>query len=414
MINSIGLDIRSKYLPPSFLNKSVDSNVPVQTEEKKTSDVDSSKKETKPKTIVNGERKTPHKRKKHKNELLDSKPIYISSYANELGAALAPLPGIGNKLFLMSWVPTLMYLGADVNSKYEEARDNKAYNPCKTNAIEFVIFEEVASSLLSTAVVILGQKAASRLSRVMSNDKMDVRAKEDVIKELRRELNQQKIMGYKDKISNVLSDKKMTDIDKIRQTDEIKKIKNDLTESIFADIKAESQNYNRHKKNIGPLRRIFEYFTSSQRDCKNVSRINDDNFDKLVKPYLSKQISSLVDSRIELQRILNPDGSFNKSLEGVDEDLLKLSKKLLKRADGNRNITDKFGYVLQEHSMKKLNTAAHKLSLVKIAGGIAALALCAIPIDKFISVIFTPKGVQFDMEKIKKTFPAFDLNIKLQ
>lgn len=354
-------------------------------------------------------KRDPHKRGQHKDELLNSTPIYLSSYANELGTALLPLPGIGPKLFLMSWVPVLMYLGADIHSKYQEIRENnKSNTQSKTNVMELVVFEEVTYSVLSSAAAILGQKLTSRAYGLISKDKMDIRAKEDVLNELKRDLNQRKMRSYRDEIDDLLSRNNDKNISEIKNNEKVKKIKSDLTESIFDEIKLESEYLINHKKNSNIAKRIWNKITDSNMDCEYVSRIKNDKFEKRVKPYLAEQINKLVDTRIEIQCALNHDGTLNSNADKLDKNLVKKLAKIINRTTENRDIIDKSAFIIQELSTNKLNNSAYKLSLIKIAGGLASLFACTMPINNFISTVFTPKGVEFDLNKVKENMSDFN------
>jgi len=359
---------------------------------------------------LNPTKENHHSRKKHKDELLNSTPIYLSSYANELGTALLPLPGIGQKLFVMSWVPVLMYLGADIHSKYQEIRenkDNKTNSQSKANAIELVVFEEITYSVLSSAAAIMGQKIVSRAYGMASKDKMDIRAKEDIITELKRDLNQRKMRAYRKTIDDLLLNNKDKTIDEIKNHEKIKNLKNDLTESIFDEIKLESEHLINHKKNSNILKRIWNKITDSNMDCEYVSRIQDKNIEKRVKPYLSVQVDELIDKRIEIQSALTPEGLLSANAKNLDKNLVKKLTTMVNKIKKNRDIIDKSAFIIQEYSMNKLNKSAYKLSLIKIAGGLAALFASTIPIDKFMTAVFTPKGVEFDIDKVSKNMSNF-------
>lgn len=334
---------------------------------------------------------TKEKSENSKQDPLLKYPLRLCAYSNEIGAAVSPIPGIGNTIFMLSWIPALMYFGADIYDKYAKGKDNDYSNPSRQNAIKQTIFQALASVLLPTAAVISGQKIASYLSRYINKDKMDIRAKEDILNELKRDLNQDKFRNHRDEINKLLKENSNISSAEIKNMPQVLLWKKQTTESIYHDICVESETLNRHRENSGKLRRFVEFFMEHKRDCEDISKISPDKFEKTVKPYLAEKVSELYDARIDMQKALNSDGTLNEYAKNLDSTTLNKIKFLLKKNAANRNITDKCSFVVKECSVAKLNKAAIKLSGIKILGGFVMLALLAKPIDHFVENLIIEK-----------------------
>ena len=331
-----------------------------------------------------------------KNDPLNSYPLRICAYTNEVGAALSPIPVIGAKLFMLSWVPALLYFGADIYDKYAKGNENDYSSPSRKSAVKQATFQALASVLLPTAAVIAGQKVATKISGFISKDKMDISAKEDILTELKRDLNQEKLRKHRKDIAKVFKENPTLTVDEVTQLPKIKEIKRKLADEAYKEIKIESASARRHRKDASPIKKFFSFFAHSKQSCEHLSIIDADKFDSIVKPYLDKQVSDVVNTRVLLQRALDPGGVLNEHSKELDKGVLKKLGGLLKKNIANRDILDKNSYVVKECVISKLDKVAMKLSIGKIAGGFAALALLAKPIDHFvhnvvISKVFEPK-----------------------
>lgn len=321
---------------------------------------------------------------KTKNDPLVKYPLRLCAYSNEIGAAVSPIPGIGHTIFMLSWIPALMYFGADIYDKYAKGNQNDYSNPSRKNAIKQATFQALASVILPTAAVVAGQRIASSITRFTDKNKMDIRAKEDILNELKRDLNQDKFRAHRDEISKLLKDNQNISSADIKKAPQVALWKKQTTDSIYRDICVESENLNRHRRSSNLLRRFVEFFMGPNRDCEYISKIPQNKFEKTVKPYLAKKVSDLYDSRIDMQKALNPDGTINEYGKNLDSKTLNKVKKLLKKNAANRNIVDKCSFVVKECAVDSINKVAMKLSGIKILGGFVLLGLLAQPIDHFV------------------------------
>lgn len=338
--------------------------------------------------------------KKEKKDPLQEYPMRLAAYTNEVGAALSPLPVIGTKLFALSWVPALLYFGADIYDKYAKGRENDYSAPSRRNAVQQATFQALASVVLPTAAVFLGQDVASRIYARTSKDKLDVRVKEEIIEELKRDINQNKLRKFRKEFDEILAKNQNASIDEILQLDSVKEIKKNFARDMFNDIKSESDFIKHQKKTSNIFTKIRNIFRHSDKDCKNISKVPSDIFESKIMPYLEKQVERAVDTRIRLQRALNADGTVNKYAVEVDPKLLKKAQKILKDNIRNRNISDKNNFVIKETITRMMNKHSFRLSSIKIAGGFIALGLLAKPIDKFVEHVVISKFVAPKLDKL--------------
>lgn len=92
---------------------------------------------------------------------LNSNSAVLMSYSNEVGTAISEIaPKLGTAL----WIPTFMYLGADIYDKYKNDKDN--YNPSAKRALNRAIFQGITCLAALPAVIYAGQCTVSPLGRL--------------------------------------------------------------------------------------------------------------------------------------------------------------------------------------------------------------------------------------------------------
>lgn len=116
------------------------------------------------------------KQKEEYNDPLLNWPIRGAAFTNEVGEAMRPV--IGNYANL-SWVPALLYFGADIYDKYKN--DQTEYSPDSRRALKQAIFQGMASICLPIVAVKAGQNLLS-LTGLMSKDKLTINTKEHITK----------------------------------------------------------------------------------------------------------------------------------------------------------------------------------------------------------------------------------------
>ena len=117
-------------------------------------------------------------------------PLRGAAFTNEVGEALRPI--IGNAAN-MTWVPALMYIGADVYDKYKN--DQTEYSPDSKRCLKQAIFQGLASVFLPVVAVKLGQNAFSQFGK-FTEDKISLNAKEHVSKVAEQFIANGKMRAY--------------------------------------------------------------------------------------------------------------------------------------------------------------------------------------------------------------------------
>jgi len=105
------------------------------------------------------QRASEKEKKKETTDILNKPPMRYLAYSNEIGAAISP---INKSLGTALWAPALLYLGADIYDKYKN--EDNTYNPSAKRSLRQAIFQGLASVILPTAVIKLGQKIGVRIS----------------------------------------------------------------------------------------------------------------------------------------------------------------------------------------------------------------------------------------------------------
>ena len=101
-------------------------------------------------------------------------PLRGAAFSNEVGEALRPLIG---GYATLTWVPALMYIGADIYDKYKN--DQTEYSPNSKRLLKQAIFQGTASILLPIAAVKLGQNMFSVFGK-LGKDGISINQKEKV------------------------------------------------------------------------------------------------------------------------------------------------------------------------------------------------------------------------------------------
>ncbi len=101
-------------------------------------------------------------------------PLRGAAFSNEVGEGLRPL--IGNYATL-TWVPALLYIGADIYDKYKN--DQTEYSPCSKRGLKQAVFQGMASIILPLAAVKGGQGVFS-LFGLLSKDKISINMQEKI------------------------------------------------------------------------------------------------------------------------------------------------------------------------------------------------------------------------------------------
>ena len=265
-------------------------------------------------------------------------PLRGCAFTNEVGEALRPLIGSCANL---TWVPALMYIGADVYDKYKN--DQTEYSPDSRRALKQAIFQGLASIALPVVAVKLGQNIFSQFGK-FSEDKISLNAKEHISATAEQFIANGKMRAFDGK-------------------DE------ECVKEFLAQV-SDSADYHSNKDSLKNYIRIFKT------DKK-------DNFDK----YAEKTIRDLIKLRKDL---LNPTEEVKAG--GLYSKYVGALKDGQTESVAVKSILTKF----QKGKMLKGN-------FIKTIGGFIALGLGIKPIDHFVENVLIGKYVGPQIDKIKRS-----------
>ena len=264
-------------------------------------------------------------------------PLRGAAFTNEVGEALRPI--IGNYATL-SWVPALMYIGADVYDKYKN--DKNEYSPDSRRCLKQAVFQGMASIFLPLIAVKLGQNIISQFGK-FGQDKISLNSKEHVSKLAEQFIANGKMHAFDGR------DKECT-----RE---------------FLNIATDSLDYKNKKKSVKKLRKIFKADKNER---------------------LSKYSETTIKDLIKLRKdILNPTTEVKSS---------KWYSHYIKALKNGQTENVAVKSVLSDFQKNKML----KGNFLKTLGGFIALGLAIKPIDYFVEEVLIGKYVGPGIDSIKR------------
>ncbi len=291
--------------------------------------------------------------KKHNNDPLMKYPLRFMAYANEVGAALSP---ISASLATALWVPALMYFGADIYDKYKN--NENGYDPSTKRGLNQAIFQALASVLLPTSAVRIGQSIASNMKNL---------DKTGLSPQTQKEINEFIINSIKE---NRLSDNTSETLKKTLKTNFQNKLNNLVPEM-------------KNEKITQKLSRLL-FDTSEPIHALKADKTK-------VFDFLDNKISEIYKIRENLLE--------NKKIPEVSEKAYKyFSNKLVALKE---MYPDNYQAKAAKSTISKiLKQQNFKINLPATVGGFIALALAAIPIDIFVEKFVIKKIVSPSLDYI--------------
>lgn len=270
-------------------------------------------------------------------------PLRGAAFTNEIGEALRPI--IGNYANL-TWVPALLYIGADVYDKYKN--DQTEYSPDSRRCLKQAVFQGLASVLLPIFAVKGGQNLFS-LFGMMTKDKITLNGQQQIIELAQQFVANGKMRAYKGRDAECIKE---------------------FIEIVHNNI--DYRNYEEAATN--PFKSAF---------YKKYKINTKENIDK----FATKTITKLIRTR---KFLLDPSEKFKIST-------LYSSYKAAMESGETKNVAVKS--VLNNY----LNNRTLKGRLIKTIGGFIALGLAINPIDRFVEHILIGKVIGPGLDKTKKT-----------
>lgn len=267
-------------------------------------------------------------------------PVRGAAFTNEVGEALRPL--IGNYATL-SWVPALLYIGADIYDKYKN--DQTEYSPDSRRGLKQAVFQGMASIALPLVAVKGGQNILSLIG-LSFKDKITINAQEHIHKIAQTFIANGKMHAYHGRDKECIKE--------------------------FVDIVNNNLDFKKHNDvDTNPLRKL-------------TLRINKKNN---IDNYAEKTIKKLIEMRHDL---------LNKSDDIKDGRWFKQYNAALKKGQ-TQNVAVKS--VLN----KFIECKALKGRFIKTVGGFIALGAAIKPIDHFVENVLIGKIVGPGLDKTKRS-----------
>ena len=290
-------------------------------------------------------------------------PIRGLAYTNELGAALSE---IAPKTGTLLWIPALLYFGADIYDKYKN--EKISYNPNAQRGTEQAIFQLLASVILPTASVLIGQKTASVLG-ASGKTGLTLDTQEEIIKFMQGFIGRRKIDEY---------------------TKNIDEFKYKFHES----LKIKREKLIRENKIKNPIKLIGEYIFEKNHP-ESIAMSQEDKVTKFADKHIDEMFSIYSD----LVEGKKPKEFSNKMWNKFN----KLKDKFAKDPDYKTTyIKDAAEDIIRRYQKSKIQNT----KILKTIGGFVALGLAIKPIDKFVENVIIRKVVEPNLSNV---FPQKNL-----
>lgn len=297
--------------------------------------------------------------KKYKDPL-NSWGIRVLTYSSEIGATVNE---IAPKMTFALWVPSFMYLGADIYDKYKN--DKNEYSPSSKRAVKESIRQALTFFILPTAATIVGQKMTSPVGKLIS-DKLSINAKDGIYRHTKNVIEQATGDNFSTKES----------------------FKNFLRQSLENKV----NELNATKKSDNIFKKTYRYFTG-------YFALTDSESKKLFA-YAEKNADRVFDLREKLLNNINDKKIPAKVIKKYKEELAKMQNLY------GEDFADK---ALKNALKDYQNHLIVKNKIIKTIGGVASCLLLTQPISYLVNTILMPKYITPGMEIISTKFKDSNL-----
>lgn len=369
-------------------------------------------------------------------------PLRAFGYSNEVGAAVSAMPVWGKTAEAALWIPALMYLGADIYDKYKKGKEGDYTKASATAAVKQAVFQALASVILPTAAVKMGQNIAG-YSAKFDGSNLTASAKEEMYDRLLDEFDNYNFAkgDYTKEDGTIVKGfdrvKKRIINEKLKPA--LSSTRNDLkTESIFSKVVRFFAHSNRPVSSatsneqdvITFVEKEAQKIFDTQNLLENASKedIEKLNNTKLLKMYNNAAINveqsakTLIKEKPEfiIKKLLNSsDPKHSEIVENIIKEFDTVDKRrllvrqhttsdnLLKEIMQNetyKTTIEQFAKrieISRKVLRKQIKGQSMKLGLLKTAGGFIALGCLAVPIDHFVHNYIIKKFVEPGLENVK-------------
>ena len=373
-------------------------------------------------------------------------PLRALGYSNEVGAAVSAMPGWGKTAETALWIPALMYLGADIYDKYKRGKDGNYSKESATKAVEQAVFQALASVILPTAAVRMGQGVAAQFTKFDGNG-LSANVKEELLDKLERDFLIGKFTkGDRVDADGVFRPGKAIAIKRIKDNTFLHELgnarKRRSEESVFrkllnffghpGDLHASAKTDEKLIKNYLTVKAgdIFDKQTLVENNTleeieqragsgfanayKKAAKKAERTYQKLIEErpfFVLEKIMCTPDERYKaLNDIINTDySSISKRKDLVNNNLEKnldaapYLKKLMQNPKHKELIEEiaKKAEISKEVVGSYIRNKKLKMGMLKTVGGFVALGFLAVPIDHFVHNYIIKKCLEPGLENVK-------------
>lgn len=366
-------------------------------------------------------------------------PLRGLGYSNEVGAALSAMPGWGKTAEVLLWIPALMYLGADIFDKYSRGKEGNYSNASVTTAVEEATFQALASVILPTAAVKMGQNLTGYFKK-FDGSNLTATAQEELFQKLVEDFD-------KDKFTKIDFDRVKAKVLDEGFEQHLNETKHSLSvESLGSKIIRFFGHTSKPVASATSSRgHVVSFVEEQARKFYNIQSIlesgNETEFSKLgnqaLKYYeksginIDDKAAKLLENNpaLILKKILNVQNSLYKKyaqqiLDNFSGEDIRLNLKVLikdKKAssemlkslmatpESKKEILEFVKMVSRstETVRKLIKLNEMKLGWLKTVGGFISLGCLAIPIDHFVHEFIINKFVKPGLENIENIKLSF-------
>ena len=298
--------------------------------------------------------------KQAKEDMYMKWPLRGLAYSNELGEIIRPMSGVAANLL---WVPAIGYIAADIGDKYKHNQYGE-HEPSKKRAGKQLSFQMLASVILPTAAVKVGQKLTNIISS-KGKTKLSINDREKYTRMITQSMNKGSHEKFVDNTTGLVNREKYTQhiMENIAEMDKHKTTKNKMF-SPFAKI-------------IDFVKKPFE----AKPKTENIQK------------YIASTIDNIMDTREALIQGTKP--------KNVSDKLYKAFEKEAKNGTLEQKKSAAYT-VIRKIQGKKL----FKNNALKSLGGLVALGIMMKPIDNFVEHVLIKKYIGPTIDKIHKPWKS--------
>ena len=298
--------------------------------------------------------------KQAKEDIYMKWPLRGLAYSNELGEIIRPMSGVAANLL---WVPAIGYIAADIGDKYKHNQYGE-HEPSKKRAGKQLSFQMLASVILPTAAVKVGQKLTNIISS-KGKTKLSINDREKYTRMITQSMNKGSHEKFVDNTTGLVNREKYTQhiMENIAEMDKHKTTKNKMF-SPFAKI-------------IDFVKKPFE----AKPKTENIQK------------YIASTIDNIMDTRDALIQGTKP--------KNVSDKLYKAFEKEAKNGTLEQKKSAAYT-VIRKIQGKKL----FKNNALKSLGGLVALGIMMKPIDNFVEHVLIKKYIGPTIDKMHKPWKS--------